>query len=279
MKKSLFTIVFLIHLFYPLNLKATHNELDSLCMFLEQIGEDSATVSLITNSPDAQNPDQIIDMYLSLFRLGYDCNQQKYEWYPGWGDSLYVCKFVEYLSQRIVQDTALCLAEKYLQEVYLFLPHNEYATRRLLDCAEYSIVHYHSRYGYLVPDLYYHGKEANDWQNKLQFYEMTKFVISSSEKMLNFDMDTNKKINAILAEPNELSPHYMQFRSKLKSYSDMELARITNEQKEELASILRQGIVHGEKKSQLTYAFMLLTGQFVEKNEKYGKELLSRLLK
>ena len=107
---------------------------------------------------------------------------------------------------------------------------------------------------------------------------MTKFVISNSKKIRNFDKETNKKINAILAEPNELSPYYMRFRSKLDGYSDMELARITKVQEAELVNILLQGIANGEKKSQMTYAFMLLTGQFVEKDEALGNELLRKLL-
>ena len=276
MNRFIYTAVCLVVLMSPL--KATQSKQDSLCMFLEQIGEDSATVSLITNSPDAQNPDQIIDMYLSLLRLRYDHNQQQYEWYPGWGDSLYVCKYVDYLTQRIVQDTALSLIEDYLENAYVLLFHHEYAVRRLLDCAEYSIVRFHSRSGYLIPELCYLGKEANDWQEKLQFYEMTKFVIFGSENVRNFDKEANKKINAILAEPNELSPYYMRFRSKLDGYSDMELARITKVQEAELVNILLQGIANGEKKSQLTYAFMLLTGQFVDRNEKKGNEILSQLV-
>lgn len=280
MKRSLFAIiVFLIQFVFPLNLNATHNELDSLRVFLERIGEDTATISLIVNSPDAKEPSEIINNYLSLLRLGYDYNQQQYEWYPGWGDSLYICRYIEYLTQQIVQDTALSLIENYLVEESLKLFNNEYVIGKILDCAEHSIVCFHSRSGYLIPELYYLNKKTTDWQEKLQFYEMTKFVISNSEKMRSFDMDTNKKINAIIAESNEFSPHYVQFRNKLDGYSNLELARITNEQEVELVSILLRGIANGENKSQLTYAFMLLTGQFVEKDDKYGNELLSRLLK
>ncbi len=274
MRKHVLVIIFSLPILVA-NLSATNNQRDSLRTFLENIGEDSANISQIMNSPDAAIPSFIIDNYLSLIRLGYDYNQKQYEWYPGWGDSLYVCKYVDYLTQRIVQDTALSLIEDYLENAYLFLFHHEYAVRRLLDCAEYSIVRYHSRSGYLVPELCYLGKETDDRQKKLQFYEMTKFVISNSKKIRNFDKDTNKKINAILAEPNELSPYYMRFRSKLDGYSDMELARISKEQEKELVSILLDGIAYGEKKCQLTYAFMLLTGQFVEKDEKQGNELLS----
>ena len=276
MKRFVFAILCLIHLISPL--KATRNELDSLYLFCEQIGEDSANISQILNSPDAAIPSFIIDNYLSLLRLGYDYDQKQYEWYPGWGDSLYVCKYVDYLTQQIFQDTALSLIENYLEHAYILLFHHEYAVRRLLDCAEYSIVYFHSRSGYLIPELCYLGKEANDWQEKLQFYAMTKFVLLGSEKMLYFDKDTNKKINAILAEPNELSPYYMRFRSKLDSYSDMELARITKVQEAALVNILLQGIANGEKKSQLTYAFMLMTGQFVEKDQALGNEILSDLI-
>ena len=70
----------------------------------------------------------------------------------------------------------------------------------------------------------------------------------------------------------------MRFRNKLDGYSDMDLARISKEQEAELANILLQGMAKGEKKSQMTYAFMLLTGQFVEKDEDLGNELLRKLL-
>lgn len=67
MKRFVFAILCLIHLVSPL--KETRNELDSLYLFCEQIGEDSANISKIMNSPDAAIPSFIIDNYLSLLRL------------------------------------------------------------------------------------------------------------------------------------------------------------------------------------------------------------------
>ena len=93
-----------------------------------------------------------------------------------------------------------------------------------------------------------------------------------------FGDNVNKKLNNILAESNESSPYYVQFENKLNAYSDMDLSRITEEQAATMVQILLQGIANGEKKSQLTYAFMLLTGQFVEKDEELGEQLLSMLL-
>lgn len=78
---------------------------------------------------------------------------------------------------------------------------------------------------------------------------------------------------------DEQAPYYTQFRKKLSDYSDIALARITKEQEKELENLLLLGITNGEKKSELKYSFMLLTGQFVEKNEKVGKEILYGLLK
>ena len=53
------------------------------------------------------------------------------------------------------------------------------------------------------------------------------------------------------------------------------MARISKEEEKELVNILLKGIEQGEKKSQITYAFMLLTGQFVEKDEILGQEILN----
>ena len=77
---------------------------------------------------------------------------------------------------------------------------------------------------------------------------------------------------------DEESYYYVQFRELINSYSDIQLARLTNAQKEDLVSILLLGIENGDKKAELTYSFMLLTGQLVEQDEKLGKELLSKLL-
>ena len=277
MRKHVLVIIFSLPILVA-NLSATNNQRDSLRTFLENIGEDSIIINRVMSSSDAADPLHIMDSYLALRRLQYDSIYEQLEWQIGWDDSVYVCKYVDYLTQRIVQDTALSLIEDYLENAYLLLFHHEYAVRRLLDCAEYSIVRFHSRSGYLIPELCYLEKETNDRQEKLQFYEMTKFVILSSENVRNFDKKTKKKFDSIIAESNELSPYYMRFRSKLDGYSDMELARISKEQEAELVNILFQGIANGEKKSQMTYAFMLLTGQFVEKDEAMGNELLRKLL-
>ena len=251
---------------------------DSLYLFCEQIGEDSTTISQIKNSPDAKIVRNFINNYLSLLRLGYNRDLKQYEWYPGWEDSLYCCKYADYLTKRIVEDTALYLINGYLVDAYIMLIHHEYASKQLLYCVEYSIERFHSRNGYLVTDLYYNKKGTDNWQEKLQLYEMTMFVLLNSEKIRYFDKDTNMKFDSIIAESNELSPQYWRFRNLLDGFSDIDLARISEEQKKELVKILLQGMANGEKKSQMTYAFMLLTGQFVEKDEALGNELLHRLL-
>ena len=182
MRKHVLVIIFSLPILVA-NLSATNNQRDSLRTFLENIGEDSIIINRIMSSSDAADPLHIMDSYLALRRLQYDSVYEQLEWQIGWDDSVYVCKYVDYLTQRIVQDTALSLIEDYLENAYLLLFHHEYAVRRLLDCAEYSIVRFHSRSGYLIPELCYLGKETNDWQEKLQFYEMTKFVISNSKKI------------------------------------------------------------------------------------------------
>ena len=278
MKRFVFTVIFLLQLVSPL--KATPNKQDSLRVFLEQIGEDTTMISFIVNSPDAKEPSRIINNYRSLLRLGYDCNREQYEWYPGWEDSLYVCKYVDYLTQQIIQDTMLYLIKDYLEEVYLFLFQDEYAVGRLLNCAEYAIEKYHSRSGYLLPELYYYNKKESiaDWQGKLQYFEMIKFILLQKKLVCYFDEDVNKKLNNIVAESNETSPYYSQFKAYLNSLSDLELARITEEQTATIVKTLLVGVAEGEKMSQMTYAFMLLTGQFIEKDEVLGHQILNDLL-
>ena len=277
--KKYFVIILCFFLMAPLN--ATRYEHDSLRLFLENIGEDSVRISHIMSSPDTINPNNIVDNYLSLWRLRINQNQQ-YEWYPGWGDSLYVSKYVEYMFQKIVQDTAIHLIDEYLCEAYLKLHYQDSAANAMLRIAEYAIENFHARgkggSAYLIPQLYYYNKKVKDFQKYLQYYEMIKMILSPIKHFFCFDEQTNKKLSNIMAVKNGDSPYYFRFRILLDNYSDIKLARITKEQEKELADIILQGIDNGEKKSQMIYAFMLLTGQFVEKNEPLGEEILLHLL-
>ena len=278
MKGQTYIFLFLLLLVAPVS--ATNNQQDSLRIFLEYIGEDSATISKILQSPEATNPLETIESYLtSNEKLICDSNRQEMVWIVGWSDSAFVCKCAKYLRQLIINDTALHLVEPCLLQAFLF-NHKSYSASIILECAEQAITVFHARNVFLIPNMYYcNHEEIDNRQEKSQFYEMVEMILSPQKYVYTFDKDTNKKINAILAESNESSPYYMRFRSKLDGYSDMELARISKEQEAELIDILHQGIANGEKKSQLTYAFMLLTGQFVEKDEKLGNELLFGLIK
>jgi len=258
---------------------ATNNQRDSLRVFLEYIGEDSVTISKIIQSQKAANPLETIETYLMLnTRLVCDSNEQEVEWIEGWSDSIFVCKCAKYLQQLIINDTALHLVDPCLLEAFL-INHKRYSEPIILKCAVQAITIFHARRAILIPELYYvNHKEIDAWQENRQFYEMVKMILIPQKHAYSFEKDTNKKYDAILAEPNDMSPKYTCFRNLLDGYSDMDLARISEEQKKELVNILLQGIANGEKKSQMTYAFMLLTGQFVEKDQALGNELLRKLL-
>lgn len=277
--KKYFVIILCFFLMAPLN--ATRYEHDSLRLFLENIGEDSVRISHIMSSPDTINPNDIVHYYLSFWRLRINPSQQ-YEWYIGWGDSLYVSKYVKYMYQKIVKDTVLNFIDEYLCEAYLMIHYQDSAANAMLRIAEYAIENFHARgkggSAYLIPNLYYYNKKVKDFQKYLQYYEMIKMILSPTKNFYCFDEQTNKKLRNIMAIQNGDSPYYFRFRFLLDSYSDIELARLSQKQEKELVDIILQGIDSGEKKSQLTYAFMLLTGQFVEKNEPRGEEILLHLL-
>ncbi|MCR5051047.1 MAG: hypothetical protein K6A36_08200 [Paludibacteraceae bacterium] len=277
MKRQTYIISFLLLLVAPIS--ATNNQQDSLRIFLEYIGEDSVTISKIMKSPEAADPLETIESYLMLnTKLVCDSNRQEMVWIEGWSDSAFVCKCAKFLHQLIINDTALHLVEPCLLEAFL-INHKSYSASIILECAEQAITVFHARNAFLIPNMYYcNHEEIDNRQENSQFYEMVEMILSPQKYVYTFDTDTNKKINAILAESNESSPYYVRFRNKLDGYSDMDLARISKEQEAELANILLQGMANGEKKSQMTYAFMLLTGQFVEKDEALGNELLRKLL-
>ena len=250
-------------------------------MFLEYIGEDSITISKIIDCQEAENPIRTLNFYLMYnMRLEWNSNRQEFEWEFGWGDSLFVCKCAEYLTQKIICDTALYLVEPYLLEAfYVNLSTYRYCERLFLNCAEFLIANFHTGQVISIPITYYNNhKEQADWQDKLRFYEMIKFILLAPKHVYSFDKETNEKCNIIIAN-NEESPYYNEFRSLINKYSCLDMARITKAQEKELIRTLQQGIANGEKKARLTFAFMLLTGQFIEQEEELGNEILSALLK
>ena len=272
-------IITLISILLVSSIQATRNQRDSLRFFLEYVGEDSITISNIIKSPEAANPLEAIEAYLIFSTKLFRDSEEQITGNNKVNDSIFACKCAQYLTHLIINDTAIHLVDQCLFMAFISNS-QKYNEQFLVDCAERSIALYHAKLAILIPDLYYGAhKEMANWQEKLRFYEMVNSILSGAQYMHNFDKDTNKKINAILAESNESSPYYVRFRNKLDGYSDMALARISEEQEKELVNILLQGMAKGEKKSQMTYAFMLLTGQFVEKDEKLGNELLSGVLK
>ncbi|MBO4690517.1 MAG: hypothetical protein J5621_06545 [Paludibacteraceae bacterium] len=274
MKKYAFTILYVFLLVGPLN--ATRNQQDSLRAFLEYIEEDSTTINQIMESQENAYPLEILDTYLiSKSRLRYDLELQKLKWDIAWSDSVFVCKCAKYLTDKIKNDTALYLIDTHLLMAYYFSCSYGYEQPLLYECAEYAITIFHAKEAIAIINMDC-AKKRNE---KSCLYEMIQMILIPQKFVYTFDETTNKKVDAILAESNESSPYYVRFRNKLDGYSDMDLARISKGQEAELRNILHQGIANGEKKSQLTYAFMLLTGQFVEKDEKLGKELLSGVLK
>lgn len=265
---------------YLTPLHATQNGQDSLRSFLEYIGEDSLTISKIMVSPETVMPMNTLNMYLMhSIKLEYNPTEQKMEWHCGWIDSVFARKSAEYLSLMIVQDTALYLIDPCLLHRFVTTPEPRYDEDILLLGAEYAICNFHAKEAILVPELYYdYHKELENAQKNQRFYSMIKFILTGSMYFGGFDKTLQKKFKTIVTNSDNSSLYYVQFRNVFNSYSDMDLARISKDQEEELVNILRIGAANGEKKSQLTYAFMLITGQFVEKDEVLGNEILSRLL-
>lgn len=276
MKRYIITLILIL---VVSSIQATRNQRDSLRFFLEYVGEDSITISKIIKSPEAANPLEAIETYLISSSKFIRVSEEQITGDNRVNDSIFACKCAQYLAHLIINDTALHLVDQCLFMAFMF-NHQKYNEQFLVECAEKSIAIYHAKQAVLIPELYYgEHKEVINSQEKKRFYEMVSFILSGPRYMRNFDKEANKKINAILAESNESSPCYVQFRKKLDDYSDMDLARITKEQEKELVSILLAGIANGEKKCQMTYSFMLLTGQFVEKDDKHGNELLFELVR
>lgn len=273
MKKYIFSLLLS---FSIVSLCAAHSERDSLRMFLEFLGEDSITITKIMNSEKSWGPLGVIDEYLLYgARLTYDNDKKQVIWCSGREDTVFVCKCAEYVANKIVSDTVLDLIDPYLLDAYVIGPSFEKLRQILLRCAEYVITSFHSVEAIFIPEIYYTDhKELDNRQEKLCFYSMVNYILSGkvSNSFRSFDNETRMKIIAI-TESTESTYYYAQFRNVLDSYSKIELARISIEQKEELIKILKEGLIRGDQKATLTYSFMLQTGQFSNQNIDLGEKL------
>jgi hypothetical protein len=270
------TILSLLFLILPL--RATTLERDSLRLFLEYVGEDSMTIAEIMKSPKITDPLKVLDSCLMYkLRLKYDLEEQKVTWQFGCEDSVFICRTTEYITQKVICDTALYLIDYFSKDV-CNLGYPKYEEQIRIKSAEYAVKAFHARKAIAIPYVYYiNHKELDNWQNQLRFYGMIDFILLEPKRLWCFEKEFNLKINKIIKEPNEKTSYYTQFRDLINSYSDIDLARISKEEEKELVNILLKGIEQGEKKSQITYAFMLLTGQFVEKDEILGQEILNNV--
>lgn len=282
MKTAINIYLFIILSIIPL--KAIDREQNYLRPFLEYIQEDSVCIDRIMNSPEAVEPMKTLEFYLIYnMKLEYDSTEQKMVWREGWNDSVFTYKCATYLTQKIVCDTALQLIEPYLLESYLINHQRSYA-RIFLECAEYSIAHFHSRNVILIPELYYFNHhEKEDWQKRLNYYKMIEFILHGTKYcqlfVNNNDNDSVQLINKLITKTNDAFPYFVQYRDIIDSKNDLELARISETQEREIVDILIKGMENGDRKAVLTYAFMLITGQFVSQDEMKGKSMLLDLLK
>lgn len=262
---------------YSSSLTAKQNYRDSLRTFLEYIQEDSITIFKILNSKYARKSQKLIECYLMFNeRLEYNNDTQKLIWNFGWSDSIFSCKCAEYLTDKIIRDSSINLIYPCLLQAFL-INHNKYSGQILVKCAEYCVENFHSRDAIIIPILY-HSNYNESNKDILQYYDMVNFILKNSKYLYYFDNNTNKQLNSIIAESTGNSKYYNKFRNFINSLTDDKLARITLEEKEYISNILLQGIQNQEKKSIMTYAFLLLTGQFIEQNEELGKQLLSLLI-
>ncbi len=277
MRTHIYVILFWAFSLAPVNTKC--NEQDSLLRFLEYVGEDSMVIAKILDCPEGREPLKVIKGYLlGKHRLIYNPHQCDVAWVccP---DSILACRCVEYMTQKVVSDTALYLMHEYLLPSYLAAGHDT-IVHMLLNCAEYAVVAFHSRQALSITGLhYYNHEEIVNRQEKMRFYSMMEYILLNVKYFNGFDIETKCQLKKITGLQDVESPYFLKFRRLLDSYSDIDLARITDEQEQEMVSILQRGIANGEKKAELTYSFMLQTGQFLEKNEDLGTKILFDLLK
>lgn len=277
MNKYLTTILSFILLISPL--RAKKSEQDSLRLFLEYIETDSINIVAIMKSPEIEDPLKILDAYLmNKWKLDYDSIEKKLYWTLGCNDSLFLCRTTEYIAQKIICDTALHLVDFLLYDACQCAS-SQYDKDIRINAAEYAVKQFHSRKAVVIPYRYYiNHKELSNWQEQLRLYGMIEFILAEPKRLWCFEKELNLKINKIIAVPNDQTVYYKQFRNLISKYSDMELARISKAEEKEFINILLEGVKYGEKKSQLTYAFMLLTGQFVNNDEVLGQKILDKLL-
>ncbi len=275
--RIIYTIVGILFAFHAI---AGGIAIDSLSSFLNFVGEDSTIISKITQSEFSIQPEKTIDTYLSLkFKITYNEEKQDLDWVLGWDDSIFVCRCTEYIIEKILCDTNLALINDYLLEAYV--TNHKYEEKMILESAVCAISTYNARSAVLIPELYYYNhRELDNWIAQYVHYSMIKYILLGT--LNTFNNETNfcswvNTLQSVLAEDSN-DKFYKLFRETIDNYSDLDLARLSSEQKRSIENILRQGCLGKDKKAMTTYAFMLLTGTLVKPDRIKGLDILSAVL-
>lgn len=284
MKKTIINFIFLS--VFAGNLFAFTAEQDSLYFFLRYIKEDSTDISRIMQSKYALKPLETLSNYvLYHFKLEYDSVENRMDWQFGWKDSVFIRKCDEYITHQILCDTNLSLVGPYLTEMFIgaYSRQNRDEEKSLLKCSQTAIEIYHSRESLIIPELYYYNhKDIADRQEmRLLYTIMLKYILIGRYNEVSIKEIcpvTAEKLLSIMKDKEGGDTYYRIYRNLIDNYTDKELARLSVEQKNEVIKIITDGFQCGDKKATLVYAFMLITGQFVEKNEELGNKILSNLL-
>lgn len=277
--------VFGIVFFVVVHAEVKPNEsLQTLLMYVEDSCHAQQIInsySDILKSDSLYDSDFIVECYLLYpSRLRYDSIRRDWKLEFGWSDSVFFKRSIEYTANIILKDTALDLVSRYLYNNYL-MP-LDYSSNSIVHWAKEIVNKFHSTDALGILTLHYYNKmlthDKDEYEHAealLTYYKMLEYVLRGNKRTFHYSPATIIPRNTEWFNTIEVKgSYYHVYRNEIKQFTNIQLARLSSKDNMRIQSLLQQGIDNGEEECIIVWAFMKITGCFVEKNIEEGKRIL-----
>ena len=277
------------------------NRIDSIHAFLSFMGEPNDNIKQIMDTFPLYSYDDIVEMYLGNMGIPVAFNVTTLEW--EWGlpaqigtDSIYVRRSIDYLMDRIINDSLTCLLDKYIWNYYYNseLRYIHVNMEYIVSCTEMVLAKFHIPIAAQLLLWYYYNeiqrRNNSDVQAKYLYYAMACYVYSGGKQYRGLDCDFPtdmwlydanwiEKCNKRAKQDGELNTYGIDYYGKYrelvnwKSNSGVPLV-LEDSTIKVLEKALDIGVEFSDVECTLTKAFALITGSILPCDAKQGKVLL-----
>ena len=300
-------IVITIILTFHINLSSAglyvrgENRIDSIYTFLSFMGESNDNIKQIIDAFPLYSYDDIVEMYLGNMGIPVAFNTTTLEW--EWGlpaqigtDSIYVRRSIDYLMDRIINDSLTYLLDKYVWNYYYNseVRYIHVNMGYIVLCTEVALEKLHIPMAAQLLLWYYYNeiqrRNSSFVQAKYLYYAMACYVYSGGKQYSGLDCDFPtdmwlydanwiEKCNKRAKQDVELNTYGIDYYGKYrelvywKSNSRVPLI-LEDSTMKAFEKALDIGIEFSDVECTLTKAFALITGSILRCNTTQGKVLL-----